>query len=38
MTSSIPPIALFVVVLSIGVICGGIGYLMVYRSNTQYLF
>jgi hypothetical protein len=34
MTSFIPPIASFVVVLSIGVICGGIGYLMVYRSKT----
>jgi hypothetical protein len=34
MTSFIPPIASFVVVLSIGVICGGIGYLMTYRSKT----
>ena len=35
MTSFIPPIALFVVILSIGVICGGIGYLMAYLSKTQ---
>jgi hypothetical protein len=34
MTSFIPPIASFVVILSIGVICGGIDYLLVYRSRT----
>jgi hypothetical protein len=33
MTSFIDPIAFFVVILSIGVICGGIAYLMVYRSK-----
>jgi hypothetical protein len=27
-------IAFFIVILSIGVICGGITYLMVYRSKT----
>jgi hypothetical protein len=35
MTSFIPPIAFFIVVLSIGVICGGIAYLMGYRSKPQ---
>jgi hypothetical protein len=34
MTSFIPPIAFFIVVLSVGVICGGIAYLMAYRSKT----
>jgi hypothetical protein len=34
MTSFIPPIAFFIVILSIGVICGGTTYLMVYRSKT----
>jgi hypothetical protein len=34
MTSFIPPIASFVVILSIGVICGGIDYLLMYRSRT----
>jgi hypothetical protein len=31
LTSFIPFIAFFIVILSIGVICGGIAYLMVYR-------
>jgi len=34
MTSFVPYIAFFIVILSIGVICGGITYLMVYRSKT----
>ena len=34
MTSFIPPIAIFIVILSIGVICGGTAYLMVYRSKA----
>jgi hypothetical protein len=34
MTSFIPPIASFIVILSIGVICGGIAYLMAYRSKA----
>jgi hypothetical protein len=34
MTSFIPPIAFFIVILSIGVICGGTAYLMVYRSKA----
>src|ERR687888_526579 len=34
MTSFIPPIAFFIVILSIGVICGGISYVIVYRSKT----
>ena len=34
MTSFIPPIAFFIVVLSIGVICGGTAYLVAYRSKT----
>jgi hypothetical protein len=33
LTSFIDPIAFFVVILSVGVICGGIAYLMVYRSK-----
>ena len=34
MTSFIPPIAFFIVVLSIGVICGGTAYLVAYRSKA----
>jgi hypothetical protein len=34
MTSFIPPIAFFIVVLSIGVICGGTAYLVAYRSKV----
>jgi hypothetical protein len=34
MTSFIPPIAFFIVILSVGVICGGIAYLMTYRSKA----
>src|ERR671923_2463617 len=34
MTSFIPPIAFFIVILSIGVICGGISYVMTYKSKT----
>jgi hypothetical protein len=34
MTSFIPPIAFFIVILSIGVICGGITYVIVYRSKN----
>src|ERR671922_487197 len=34
MTSFIPPIAFFIVILSIGVICGGMAYVMGYRSKT----
>ncbi|MDQ3808530.1 MAG: hypothetical protein M3298_10245 [Thermoproteota archaeon] len=34
MTSFIPPIASFIVVLSIGVICGGATYLVAYRSKA----
>ena len=34
MTSFIPPIAFFIVILSIGVICGGISYVIVYTSKT----
>ena len=34
MTSFISPIAFFIVILSIGVICGGISYVIVYRSKT----
>ncbi|MDQ3835375.1 MAG: hypothetical protein M3270_00360 [Thermoproteota archaeon] len=34
MTSFIPPIAFFIVILSIGVICGGTAYLMAYRSKA----
>ena len=33
MTSFIPSIAFFIVILSVGVICGGIAYLMAYRSK-----
>ena len=35
MTSFIPPIAFFIVILSIGVICGGITYVFAYRSKTR---
>jgi hypothetical protein len=35
MTSFIPPIAFFIVILSIGVICGGIAYVTAYRSKTS---
>src|SRR5918992_1758923 len=34
LTSFIPPIAFFIVMLSIGVICGGIAYIMAYRSKA----
>src|SRR5919205_1638097 len=34
MTSFIPPIASFIVMLSVGVICGGIAYLIAYRSKA----
>jgi hypothetical protein len=34
MTSFIPPIAFFIVILSVGVICGGIAYLTTYRSKA----
>jgi hypothetical protein len=34
MTSFIPSIAFFIVVLSVGVICGGVAYLMAYRSKA----
>ena len=34
MTSFIPSIAFFILILSVGVICGGIAYLMVYRSKA----
>jgi hypothetical protein len=34
LTSFIPFIAIFIVILSIGVICGGIAYIMTYRSKT----
>src|SRR5919107_1970550 len=34
MTSFIPPIAFFIVILSVGVICGGLAYLMAYRSKA----
>ena len=34
MNSFVPSIAFFIVILSIGVICGGIAYLMVYRSKA----
>jgi hypothetical protein len=34
MTSFIPPIGFFIVILSIGVICGGTTYLMVYSSKA----
>jgi hypothetical protein len=34
MTSFIPPIAFFIVILSVGVICGGLAYLMTYRSKA----
>jgi hypothetical protein len=34
MTSFISPIALFIVILSIGVICGGMTYVIAYRSKT----
>jgi hypothetical protein len=34
LTSFIPPIAIFIVILSVGVICGGIAYLMAYRSKA----
>jgi hypothetical protein len=34
LTSFIPFIAFFIVILSIGVICGGIAYLMAYRSKS----
>ena len=34
LTSFIPPIAFFIVVLSVGVICGGIAYIMAYRSKA----
>ena len=34
LTSFIPSIAFFIVILSIGVICGGTAYLMAYRSKT----
>src|ERR671910_412521 len=33
-TSFIPSIAFFIVILSIGVICGGIAYIMAYRSKA----
>jgi len=36
MTSFIPPIAFFIVILSIGVMCGGTAYLMVYRSKSEH--
>ena len=35
MTSFISPIAFFIVILSIGVICGGITYVLAYRSKTK---
>src|SRR5918999_6126125 len=34
LTSFIPPIAFFIVILSVGVICGGLAYLMTYRSKA----
>jgi hypothetical protein len=34
LTSFIPPIAFFIVMLSVGVICGGIAYLIAYRSKS----
>ena len=34
LTSFIPPIAFFIVILSVGVISGGIAYLMTYRSEA----
>jgi hypothetical protein len=34
LTSFIPSIAFFIVILSVGVICGGIAYLMAYRSKA----
>jgi hypothetical protein len=34
LTSFIPSIAIFIVMLSIGVICGGIAYIMAYRSKA----
>ncbi len=34
LTSFIPPIAFFIVILSVGVICGGIAYIMAYRSRA----
>jgi hypothetical protein len=34
MTSFIPPIAFFILILSIGVICGGMTYVMAYRSKA----
>jgi hypothetical protein len=34
LTSFIPSIAFFIVILSIGVICGGIAYIMAYRSKA----
>ncbi|MGH9954572.1 MAG: hypothetical protein ACRD39_02790, partial [Nitrososphaeraceae archaeon] len=34
LTSFIPPIAFFIVMLSIGVICGGIAYIIAYRSKA----
>ena len=34
MTSFIPPIAFFILLLSIGVICGGMTYVMAYRSKA----
>jgi hypothetical protein len=34
LTSFIPYIAFFIVILSIGVICGGIAYIMAYRSRA----
>jgi hypothetical protein len=34
MTSFIPPIAFFIVILSVGVICGGTAYLVAYRSKA----
>jgi hypothetical protein len=34
LTSFIPPIAFFIVMLSVGVICGGIAYLIAYRSKA----
>jgi hypothetical protein len=34
LTSFIPPIAFFIVILSVGVICGGIAYLTTYRSKA----
>jgi hypothetical protein len=34
MTSFIPSIAFFIVILSVGVICGGLAYLMAYRSKA----